>query len=102
MDFVGTEHNPEFFNKARANLAATQLSKVTLKQLFFDAQYTGQHEVILTRFTLQHASRPQGFIRSVYQALCAGGCFLCIDPIKVMTNEEHCCWRIQSAVFCGD
>jgi ubiquinone/menaquinone biosynthesis C-methylase UbiE len=81
LNFVGIEHNPEFFNKALSRLAAMRLSNVELQQRFFDATYTGTHDAILTRFTLQHASKPQEFIRSVFQALRSDGCFLCIDPI---------------------
>jgi ubiquinone/menaquinone biosynthesis C-methylase UbiE len=81
LHFVGAEHNPEFFHKARSRLAATKLANVELQPIFFDAQYAGKHDIILTRFTLQHTSKPQEFIESVYQALYVDGCFLCLDPI---------------------
>lgn len=81
MGFVGVEHNPEFFKKALSRLEEMKLSNVELRQTFFDSQYAGKHEVILARYTLQHASKPQEFIRSVYHALCSEGCFVCMDPI---------------------
>jgi SAM-dependent methyltransferase len=81
LRFVGIDHSVEFLAKARAGLDERSLPNVQLRQAFFDAEHAEKHDVLFTRFTLQHSSNPHEFIRSVYRSLNPGGMFVAIEPI---------------------
>ena len=88
IQFVGIEHNMEFLDKARSRFDGLELPNVRLKQAFFDSDYAHKHDVILTRFTLQHSSAPQEFIRSAHRSLNLGGMFVCVEPVYAYYDSE--------------
>ena len=49
---------------------------------FFDAAFDRtRHDAILTRYTLQHASRPEDFVRAVHARLRRRGTFIAIESM---------------------
>ncbi len=81
MTFLGIEQNHEFLTLAKTKLNKKQLKNVHLEQIEFNSEYDKLHDVILTRFTLQHSSYPKEFIKNIYRSLRPSGKYICIEPI---------------------
>jgi len=81
LNYRGIEPNAELFAKAESRLAKIRLPNVQLEQAEFDSGCKNKYDVILARFTLQHAGKPQEFVQNACNALNPGGCFFCIEPV---------------------
>jgi SAM-dependent methyltransferase len=81
VQFLGIDHNAELLQMAQALLHQVRLPNVQLRQTFFDSGYRGKHDVIFSRFTLEHSSKPIDFIQAAYDSLNPGGVFICIEPV---------------------
>lgn len=98
--FTGIDHNNDFLKKALKLKDEMELKNVRFLNNFFDSNYDlTPHDLILTRFTLQHASAPQQFLDEVYKRLNDGGLFVTIDEYLFVTeiqdevwNEFYSCW----------
>ncbi|MCP4727963.1 MAG: class I SAM-dependent methyltransferase [bacterium] len=88
LTFLGIEQNSEFLSMAESKLAKTNLANVHLEQNEFNSEYDKTHDVIFTRFTLQHSSKPKEFIENVYRSLKPSGKFICIEPIIEYYDSE--------------
>ena len=88
IQFIGLEHNPDFLSRAQVQLDQVELPNVTLRAGFFDTDYIDRHDVICTRFTLQHASNPQAFVHSVHRVLHPGGLFMAVEPLYDSYDSE--------------
>jgi len=100
VNFVGIDHNDDFLKRSFTLKDKMALKNVELVKAFFDGSYDlTQHDMIFTRFTLQHSSDPQTFLDEVYKRLSNGGFFITIDEYLFQTeikdpvwNEFYDCW----------
>ncbi|NIM50868.1 MAG: methyltransferase domain-containing protein [Gemmatimonadales bacterium] len=81
LDFLGIERDPDLLELAQSRLRRVALPNVRFEQSTFGSHYRRQHDVVLSRFTLQHVGEPQEFVRSVHATLRPGGRFVCIEPV---------------------
>lgn len=88
IQFVGLEHNPDFLSRAQAQLKQVERPNITFRAGFFDTDYIDRHDVICTRFTLQHASNPQAFVQNVHRVLNPGGLFMAVEPLYDYYDSE--------------
>lgn len=100
VNFVGIDHNEDFLKRASELKDKIVSNNVHLVRAFFDKSYdTIRYDMVLARFTLQHASNPQDFLSEVYKRLNKKGVFVTIDEYLFQTeiknpvwNEFYNCW----------
>jgi len=81
--FLGIDHNDFAVRKGIARLRRSPLRNVRFQTSFFDSAFDRTtHDAILTRYTLQHCSRPGEFLRSARLRLAPGGTFIAIESVE--------------------
>lgn len=85
--FLGVEHNAFAVRKAAARLRRSPLRNVSFWTSFFDSAFDRtKHDALFTRYTLQHCSRPEEFLRNAYQRLERGGTFIAMESVESGTD----------------
>lgn len=87
--FVGIDQNELAIRDAHRKLRRQLVRNVTLRTAFFDAGYDRTtYDVIMTRYTLQHASEPAKFLNAVYDRLERKGTFIAIESLDAYTDSH--------------
>lgn len=85
--FLGIDHNRFAIGKANARLRRRPLANVRFETGFFDAAFDRQkRDAIMTRYTLQHASRPAEFLDAAFARLRRRGTFVAIESVEAYTD----------------
>ena len=81
--FLGIEHNAFAVRRAEARLRRSPRRNVRFETAFFDGAFARtRHDAVLTRYTLQHSSQPERFLRAVFQRLERGGTFIALESVE--------------------
>jgi SAM-dependent methyltransferase len=81
--FLGIDHNDFAVRRAVARLRRSPRRNVRFETAFFDDGFAAaKHDAILTRYTLQHCSRPGDFLRTAFRRLERGGTFIAIESVE--------------------
>jgi SAM-dependent methyltransferase len=87
--FLGIDHNERSLAKAARRIRRPPLQNVRLEAAFFDAGYDARkHDAILTRYTLQHCSRPRAFLAAALARLKRKGRFVAIESVEDYTDSH--------------
>ncbi len=89
--FLGIDHNELAVDDAIRRLRRRSWRNVKFRTAFFDSGFERlQYDAILTRYTLQHCSNPQDFVRAVFDRLKKKGIFVSIESLDAYTDcHEH-------------
>ncbi|MFC1564214.1 class I SAM-dependent methyltransferase [candidate division KSB1 bacterium] len=79
--FTGIEIDPGLFKISQARLMNSDISNVELYNKLFDRKYSTKHDVIISRFVLQHHADPLEYLDMVFNSLNDNGTFICIEPV---------------------
>ena len=81
--FLGIDHNAFAIEKAAARLRRRSLRNVRFETAFFDPEFDRKRrDAILTRYTLQHCSRPGDFVRAAFERLKRKGTFVAVESVE--------------------
>ena len=81
--FLGIDHNAFAIGKATARLRRRPLDNVRFETAFFDRTFDRtRRDAIITRYTLQHSSRPGDFLRAAYARLERKGTFIAVESME--------------------
>jgi ubiquinone/menaquinone biosynthesis C-methylase UbiE len=85
--FLGIDHNAFAIEQATAKLRRRALRNIRFETAFFDPTFDRtRHDAILTRYTLQHSSRPEDFVRAVFARLKRRGTFIAVESMESCTD----------------
>lgn len=85
--FTGVDHSEMAVRDARRKVRRRGASNVEVRQGFFDPGWERDRwDAITTRFTLQHASRPEAFVSAVHDRLERGGSFMAVESLDGYTD----------------
>ena len=101
-DFLGIDHNELAVEDARQKLRGRSRRNVTFQTAFFDPGFDRtKYDAIMTRYTLQHSSGPQAFVKAVFDRLNKKGIFLSLESLDAYTDchEQDPVWeRFRTSV----
>jgi ubiquinone/menaquinone biosynthesis C-methylase UbiE len=81
--FLGIDHNAFAIGKANARLRRRSVKNVRFKTAFFDTAFDRKRrDAILSRYTLQHSSRPADFARTAFERLKRKGTFIAVESLE--------------------
>lgn len=90
VNFVGIDHNERAVNDALCGLRRRSLHNARFRTAFFDAGFERtKYDAILTRYTLQHASKPEDFMKTAYDRLKKKGLFLALESLDSYTDCQE-------------
>jgi SAM-dependent methyltransferase len=85
--FLGIDHNRFAIANATARLRRRSLENVRFETAFFDAKFDRKRrDAILTRYTLQHCSRPGAFVGAAFERLKRKGMFIAVESVEAYTD----------------
>jgi len=85
--FLGVDHNAFAIEKATARLRRRSMKNVRFETAFFDPAFDlKRRDAILTRYTLQHSSKPEDFVRAVFSRLKRKGTFIAVESMETYTD----------------
>ena len=88
--FLGIEHNEMAIRDARRGLRRRALRNVKLETAFFDPAFAaGRHDAVITRYTLQHSSRPPEFLGAAFERLKKKGLFVALESLDAYTDSPE-------------
>ena len=100
--FLGIDHSQLAINDARRRFRRLPRRNVEVKTAFFDPGFDRkEYGAIMTRYTLQHSSEPQAFVKAVFKRLKKKGIFLSLESIDAYTDcqEQDPVWeRFRTSV----
>jgi len=80
--FVGIDQNHLAVEDARRRLDRTGVRNAAFQTAFFDPSFERiKYDAVLTRYTLQHASHPETFVRAVLERLKKKGLFIAVESL---------------------
>lgn len=81
--FLGIDHNAFAIEKAAARLRRRSIKNVRFKTAFFDEKFDRKRrDAVLSRYTLQHSSKPADFVGAAYQRLKRKGTFIAVESLE--------------------
>jgi SAM-dependent methyltransferase len=81
--FLGIDHNAFAIGKANARLRRRAIKNARFRTASFDATFDRKrHDAILSRYTLQHASKPADFVGAAFERLKRKGTFIAVESIE--------------------
>ena len=81
--FLGIDHNHFAIESATSGLRKRRVQNVRFETAFFDSKFDRRkRDAILTRYTLQHCSKPGDFVRAVFDRLERRGTFVAIESVE--------------------
>lgn len=87
VHFLGTDHNELAVADALRNLRGQLKRRVEFRTAFFGPGFGRiKYDAIMTRYTLQHSSEPQVFLKEVFDRLKKKGMFLCLESLDAYTD----------------
>jgi len=100
--FLGIDQNELAVNDALRRLRGRPIRNVEFRTAFFDPDFDrSKHDAIMTRYTLQHSSDPQSFVKEVFDRLKKKGLFLCLESLDAYTDchvQDPVWERFQTSV----
>jgi ubiquinone/menaquinone biosynthesis C-methylase UbiE len=85
--FVGIDHSELAVRDALRKLRRRSLANVAFRTAFFDARFEpATYDAILTRYTLQHSSKPPEFVEAVFGRLKRAGIFVALESLDSYTD----------------
>ncbi len=87
VHFLGIDHSQLAVDDALRNLRGQLKRRVEFRTSFFDPGFDHtKYDAIMTRYTLQHSSEPQAFMKAVFDRLKKKGMFLCLESLDAYTD----------------
>lgn len=81
--YLGIDHNRFAIRAALRRLRRHPRRNVRFETAFFDRTFDRERrDAVLTRYTLQHGSRPEDFVRAVSARLARGGTFVAVESVE--------------------
>ena len=81
--FLGIDHNAFAIDKANARLRRRSIKNVRFRTAFFDAAFDRKRrDAVLSRYTLQHASKPADFVGAAFERLKRKGPFIAVESME--------------------
>ncbi len=81
--YLGVDHNRFAIAAATRRLRGRARRNVRFESAFFDRAFDGRRrDAILTRYTLQHCTRPGAFAREVFARLERRGTFVAVESVE--------------------
>ena len=100
--FLGIDHSQLAVNDALRKLRGRSRRNVKFRTAFFDrVSIVPSTMLIMTRYTLQHCSEPQAFVKAVFDRLNKKGIFLSLESLDAYTDchEQDPVWeRFRTSV----
>lgn len=100
--FLGIDHSQLAVDDALRKLRGPLRRNVKIKTAFFDPGFDrAKYDAIMTRYTLQHCSEPQAFVKAVFDRLKKKGIFLSLESLDAYTDchEQDPVWeRFRTSV----
>jgi SAM-dependent methyltransferase len=85
--FLGIDHNELAIRDALRRLRRRPQRNVKFGRAFFDSDFERtRYDAILTRYTIQHSSHPQDFVRAVFDRLKKKGLFVALESLDAYTD----------------
>ena len=85
--FLGIDHNQLAVRDAVRKARRRSLDNVAFRTAFFDAGFERpSYDAILTRYTLQHSSRPEAFVKAVFDRVKRRGIFIALESLDEYTD----------------
>jgi SAM-dependent methyltransferase len=100
--FVGCEHNEFSVAAAQQRARRQRRVNVSVQTRFFDARFPPRRwDAIITRYTLQHSSKPREFLAAAFARLRRRGLFVATESVEDYTDchRDDAVWfRYRDAV----
>jgi len=85
--FVGIDHSDLAVKDALRRLRRMSLRNVRFATAFFDQNFERtKYDAVITRYTLQHSSEPQSFVKAVFERLKKKGTFIALESLDTYTD----------------
>jgi SAM-dependent methyltransferase len=102
--FLGIDHNELAIRDARRGLRRRALTNVKFETAFFDPVFSKERrDAVLTRYTLQHSSDPETFLKAVRARLKSRGLFVAMESLDGFTDgsDPDPVWRRYRLALAG-
>ena len=87
VQFLGIDHNQLAVDDALRNVRGHMKRRVKYRTAFFDAGFDrAKYDAIMTRYTLQHSSDPNTFLKEAFARLKRKGLFVCLESLDAYTD----------------
>lgn len=100
--FSGIDHSELAVDDALRKLRGRSKPNVKFRTAFFDPGFDRtKYDAMMTRYTLQHCSEPQPFVKAVFDRLNKKGIFLSLESLDAYTDchEQDPVWeRFRTSV----
>jgi SAM-dependent methyltransferase len=100
--FLGIDQSQLAVDDALRKLRGRSRRNVKFRTAFFDPGFDRtKYDAIMTRYTLQHCSKPQAFVKAVFDRLNKKGIFLSLESLDAYTDchEQDPVWeRFRTSV----
>ncbi len=94
VQFCGVEHNQDFIRKAKTQKEILRAKNVEFIEATFNAEYPlEKHDLILSRYCLQHSLNPKDFNTEVSKRLQDHGAYITTDEYLFESNIDDAVWR---------
>jgi ubiquinone/menaquinone biosynthesis C-methylase UbiE len=88
--FLGIDHNELALRDARRGLRRRALGNVRFETAFFDPTFAADRwDAVITRYTLQHSSRPSDFLSAAFARLKKKGLFVALESLDAYTGSPE-------------
>lgn len=85
--FLGIDHSELAANDARRKFRGPSGRNVKIETAFFDAGFARtRYDGITTRYTLQHCSEPQAFVKAVFDRMNKKGIFVSVESLDAYAD----------------
>jgi ubiquinone/menaquinone biosynthesis C-methylase UbiE len=87
VQFLGIDHSQLAIDDALRSVRGHLKRRVQYRAAFFDAGFDRtKYDAIMTRYTLQHSSDPNTFLKEAFARLKRKGVFVCLESLDAYTD----------------